>query len=280
VSDTSVARVDAQGNLIPLRPGQLTVVGQLALLADSATVRIVADTNRARLSEDWSRPLATHWIALGDPLPTIVSTGDGRRGLSANGDGSHVSGAYSRRTFTTAEGVGIEGRLSVPLTQDKWQNAGLALVLGLDTAALGDWDHTTGQFPYRMASFHLLSCQAAYPGREGAGRDSTMSAGGGGTVGEIIVPRGFGQGRWFRLQVQLFPDGRCGVAVNGMPMWRSRLSLRGNEPAAAFLFGASSQTTVIHGPVEVWQGIRDDVPWARLDDPAYDPRLALARTVE
>lgn len=71
-------------------------------------------------------------------------------------------------------------------------------------------------------------------------------------------------GRWFRLRLQLFPDVTCGVAIDARPLWRSRLSVSLDRPCAILLGVASSGTRVLHGPLTLGTGVRDDVDWSAL----------------
>jgi hypothetical protein len=79
------------------------------------------------------------------------------------------------------------------------------------------------------------------------------------------VDSSLGNGRWFRIRLQIFPDGRCGVALNDEPLWRPRRALKLDRPFAINLGNQSSNTKVLHGPIEVWQGVRTDIDWEALD---------------
>ena len=59
----------------------------------------------------------------------------------------------------------------------------------------------------------------------------------------------------------MLPDGRCGVAVDGKPVWLSERPIRTDLRNRLALQGMSFHTRILFGPVEVWQGVRRDVDW-------------------
>jgi hypothetical protein len=69
-------------------------------------------------------------------------------------------------------------------------------------------------------------------------------------------------GRWFTIRLQVFPDGRCGVAVDGKPIAGGE-TLALDRPFRVVLHGKSVGTRVLVGPLEVWEGVRSDVDWGR-----------------
>ncbi|MBK6845445.1 MAG: hypothetical protein IPG88_24645 [Gemmatimonadetes bacterium] len=63
-------------------------------------------------------------------------------------------------------------------------------------------------------------------------------------------------GRWWTLRVQLLPDGRCGVALNGRVLWISPEPIALDRPFRLHLGDESAGTSLLHGPLEVWRGVR------------------------
>ncbi|MFN8646875.1 MAG: AAA family ATPase [Gemmatimonadales bacterium] len=280
VSDSTVGAITPDGRLQPRGAGSAWVIARAGPLADSVWVRVAPGVHQVVYREDWSRGIAPGWITFGTPRPVLRAGPDGSPAFLGNGDGSFQSGAYSRRSWNAINGLGIEALAYTKVTGDKWQSIVLELLFGLDSTALGAWNHSDGNMPFRHGREHRFTCGVGYPAREGAGRDTTLSASGGGSVGPLTVPRVLGTGRWFRLRVQVFPDGGCGVAVDGLPMWRSRLTVHNEGPMAVRISGAADGgAAMLLGPLEIWQGVRNDVEWSRLDDAEYDPRLALARAL-
>jgi hypothetical protein len=86
-----------------------------------------------------------------------------------------------------------------------------------------------------------------------------------------VLPDSLGvraDGAWWRLRLQIFPDGRCGFAINGVPIWRSLDPMPTNRPYWVRLGHQSAETRVLHGPLQVWQGVRTDVDWSLLPERA------------
>ena len=78
------------------------------------------------------------------------------------------------------------------------------------------------------------------------------------------MDRTLGEGlAWHRVRVQVFPDGGCGVALDGRPLWVStgRLVRRGAPVILAY--GMSYQTELLIKEIESWEGIRGGVDWTR-----------------
>ena len=79
-------------------------------------------------------------------------------------------------------------------------------------------------------------------------------------------------GRWFRVRVQIFPDGRCGVAIDGRPITITGVGVRSDARYLAVLDGNSYHTRVLTGPVDIWTGIRPGVDWLAFDTAQVKPR--------
>jgi hypothetical protein len=72
-------------------------------------------------------------------------------------------------------------------------------------------------------------------------------------------------GRWFTARVQLFPDGRCGFAIDGRAIIVTDDAIPMGRPLRAVVAGNSFRTRMLHGPVEVWTGVRADIDWSAAD---------------
>jgi len=261
VSDTTIAVVTPTGQLTPRREGEVLVRVRVGPLEDSLRVVVRGGGSALVLEERWDGRLEGEWILFGEPRPVLGTGPGGERGFHNAGDQTHPSGAYSRRHWEGSEGLGLEVRVSARITADRWQTATVGIVAGLDSLALGAWDHRTGQMPYRPGDMQLRVCVARYPGREGAGRAATLAVSAGGEDFTVVVTPTLGDGRWFRLRLQVLPDGRCGVAVEGRVVWRSSLSVVHEGPMALVIGGASVGTRVWHGRLRVWQGVDPEVGW-------------------
>ena len=111
-----------------------------------------------------------------------------------------------------------------------------------------------------------IGCRMEYPLGVGSKRRRFMSISAG--MSNVTAPVGerLASGEWFRFRLQIFPDGTCGVAIDGQPVWRSTTPRLITERHHLVLEGSSVDTEVLIGKVEGWYGVRDDVKWARLND--------------
>ena len=66
------------------------------------------------------------------------------------------------------------------------------------------------------------------------------------------------------MQLQIFPDGRCGVALEGRPLGLSRDIVPTSERYWVVVEGNSLENRMLVGPLEVWEGVRGDIDWSRL----------------
>jgi DNA-binding SARP family transcriptional activator len=258
-SDTTVATVDQDGTMRPRREGNLTVtVSAGGWRTTSARLRVGPARLRSIVTENWRRGIGPTWRAFGGPRPFTTTGPAGIPALAQNGDSSWVSGVYSTAELSLADGLGVEVLVSSPIAEDRWQTVQVNLYGGIDSAALSSWDHTLGFGPLGRAR---IQCGAALPGGESVGLLDQLYLAAGGE--NRLLPRGTASrsGRWWRLRVQVLPDGRCGVAVNGKPVWLSEQPLRADLRYRLVLLGMSFHTRILFGPVEVWQGVRRDVDW-------------------
>ena len=99
-----------------------------------------------------------------------------------------------------------------------------------------------------------------YPGDEGfAGVERMVT--GGPSPGSFAIDPLQPTGAWYRVRLQIFPDGTCGVAVNGRARWRSTSGAPPRERYRLVIGGNSVGSRMLVGPVEVWTGVRNDVNW-------------------
>jgi len=66
----------------------------------------------------------------------------------------------------------------------------------------------------------------------------------------------------WRLRVQIFPDGRCGIAVNGKAAAISDRSISIDRPMHLMIQGWSHRTEILVGQLEIWTGVKRDVDWS------------------
>ena len=212
--------------------------------------------------EDWSRALSESWRPFGEPRPRIDSAPDGVRGLMNNGDGSFTSGVYSLAKYPTARGLAVDTWISHSLTKAQWQFVTVSLEDALTDTVLKVWDHGGGNMPRRMVDWP--ACSVAYPTTEGASY--------GDSIGLVLdrpssavtvpAPRTFRSGAWFHVRLQIFPDGRCGVAINGVAAGSSQTGLIPDTTERVVIYGNSANTKVLVGPLTIRAGVPNDIDWS------------------
>jgi DNA-binding SARP family transcriptional activator len=263
--DSSIAAVGAESGRIEARSlGHTVLTVDLGGIAeDTVGVEVTADTASTLLSETWSRIDPARWSVFGEPLPRLTVGPDGRRGLNNDGDGSYSSGVFSANRFDPARGLGVEARVSLPVSRSHWQQQFISL-RSTKASPVDGWDRRSGS-PRMDPSELGDECRFAYPAGEGLSALSSLSFAAGGTRGSTPADSTWRLGSWHTVRVQLFPDGTCGVAVDGTARWRSEKRISTTDPYLIWLDGNSVGTNLVVGPLEAWVGIRQDVDWHLLD---------------
>lgn len=223
----------------------------------SATLSTAVGHANVLFSEDWTGGLGRSWIAFGAPAP-YVDTSSAPHVLMPNGDGSYESGVLSRLLFDVRDGIALDADVSAPITFPQWQRVGVS-IQALDSALWTEAERQRGSL-----GFQSMSCAVAYPaGENSAWRDSIHVGTGTGSLNErVTAPQGASKGAWIRLRLQILPDGRCGVAVNGTPVYLAPIAVTYDPNARAAIYGSSFRTQVRVGRVTVWQGVPNDIDWA------------------
>ena len=263
--DTGVAAVE-NGVLRPRQVGSARIVGTVGgWRSDTAEVRVVPSTYASVLNERWTPDWEQRWRGFGEPRP-VLGRGDGGATINPNGDGKYPSGFYARRRIYSRQGMGLEARVSLPFTDLlQWQHLGIALLANSpNEPALRDWDHRTLSGSMR----HLPVCNVPLGGEGGDGMSRVLIESGGEVKEWIPTPPRLFRGRWFTLRVQLFPDGRCGLAIDGRPLLLSKAPRALPDSVLPWISGHSFATNVQVGRMELWSGVKGGVTWVRMESPA------------
>jgi hypothetical protein len=255
VSDRSLATIDSvDGTLRPLAQGTVVVrVSAGGWREDSLAVRTLQADVRTVWRERWNDTLLAGWLLQGQPVPRVVADSGGSDALLVDGDGYFVSGVVSRTGFEVTRGLGADVRVSTPIRRPKWQRLAVQLIANPKVDEGGIWND--------------YACGATLPPSEGQPAMTTMQLTAGREYVSIETGDRLRSGAWYTLRVQVFPDGTCGMAIDGKPLWRSRSSYHGTGPLHVAFTGQSVATRILVGPVEVWEGIRGGVDWNALDTP-------------
>jgi hypothetical protein len=182
------------------------------------------------------------WITYGKPEPRVVVS-RGRRAFLNNGDGSFTSGAITKRTFDGRKGLTVDLEVSALITLPQWQNIGVALREGLDTSrvrqSLGrdvDPDHS-GPAP----------CAVGIHGEDQVVDGRIIWFEGGAVSHSTPMSSSWMDGTWHTMRLELLPDGRCGLLLDGRPIamlpgigrpgMNYRLNILGNSHGTEMLVG-------------------------------------------
>jgi len=260
--DTTAATVDASGMVRPRRVGRVTIFASAGgWRRDTLALDIAPDNFEPMLHETWSDGLEPNWVPWGAPRPVVETTPDGRSALATHGDSSYDSGVYTRVSIAATRGIGMEATVSGVLTALQWQRHSFGLFAGLDSTWLADWDHRTGGLEPPHQTWHVGRCWMAYPAAEGARGLEHIAFGCGQELVTVPAPTSLADGSWHVIRIQLFPDGRLGVAVDGRPLGITTNSAQLDRPYRVVISGQSVRTRMLVGDVTVWTGLRDDIDW-------------------
>lgn len=263
-SDTTVAVVDSLGVVLPRRLGEVEISASIGgWRTATRRLRIEGTAPQVVFREDWDATWTDRWIRFGTPTPEVAIGPGGIRGFWNGGDGIHISTAVLRRPISARDGLGVELLMHTPVTDASHQRARIQMAAGTDTLLLQRAD-PKGPPPRLGASD--AQCVAAFPaglGGRGAGYDLDVSAGGvaGTSLSLGVEADTLAAGGWWRLRIQILPDGRCGVAVNGRVVWLSPAAIPIVRPLWLRLGDNSVGAQLLHGPLEVWTGVRTDINW-------------------
>jgi hypothetical protein len=245
-ADSTVATIDSAGVVVGHRPGVVAITASAGGW-QRATVRFVVAESSADTvyAENWDADWKTSWSAWGDPLPIIVDRPADRadraaRALLPNGDGLYSSGLMSIGRFDARDGLALDVELSTPITRPKWQFLQVGLSAGGHLGVSGP----SGD-----------GCGMRYPSGEGGGSRLTLA----GLPVDSTVPRG----RWFRLRVQLFPDGSCGFALDGQALRHDPIVRLTPVAMHVVLSGQTVGSRLLVGRVRVIKGVPGDVDWGK-----------------
>jgi DNA-binding SARP family transcriptional activator len=267
--DTSVATVDSTGVVRGRRAGTVIIEASAGgWRRTRKSFRLVNADTSALFAEDWTRPMELRWERFGTPFPLIVR--DSLLGPSFwnNGNGTYFSGAYLRTPALDArDGLALDAVLRMHITRQQWQYFNLGFVQILDMLQLRkSWNHTSGYMPAQFLSSN--GCLLSYPDGEGPTGAQRLNPG---RVelrrqpGASLPPLALGVPT--HVRVQIMPDGRCGIAIDGIPVFLGA-PLAELDSLHVLTEGSSVDTRILIGPLKVRRGVPADIDWGRLSMPA------------
>lgn len=257
-SDTTVVSIISNGWVMPRRPGHAWLhVSAGGWRVDSIPLTVEEGTRENLYTEDWADTTLTGWETFGTPRPRVVSRADGSGAFLNNGDETFESGAVSVIGFDASAGLGLEAEVSTPVTAPIWQQLKLSLGSGsrpTDNFILGD-----------------LRCGITYPAGEGKRLLDSAEVSAGGKDGIETSRKRFRPPGSYTVQIQIFPDGTCGLAIDGTPVWRSADPvIDPRETFQVVIVGHSVGTQILVGRLVMWRGMKAETDWAALQ-PVFSP---------
>lgn len=262
-ADTTVADVTSDGLLRPKRQGQTSIrVTAGGWRSDSVRLAIGPPRHQLIVDEDWRSGISDVWKAFGIPQPYVSRLGRGSA-LVPNGDSTHWSGVLSTAVLPTRAGLGAEFTMSAPITKEQWQYLFFRFVAA-DAGDERGWDLALGTLPVTMEGWR--SCGVDYPSgpylQDSPNFGFSLSSGLNRT---IRGPLRDTTGTWVKIRIQYFPDGRCGLAVNGRAAAIIERPVAIGDSAKLHIRSFSHRARILVGPVTIWTGVRGGVDWSALD---------------
>ncbi len=262
-ADSAILTVD-DGKVMPHAAGTATVVASAGgWREDSVIVHIGRSMHEVAMIERWAQDSLEGWRPYGTPQPITTIGPEGVPAFWNRGDGSFRSGAYSEHTLNGENGVGIDIMLSAPITLDRWQTLSVRLSPNIDVETLGDSAHQTGSLPgegdlgtcgFELTNAYSISANESWHNDAVRVLASDNSR-------DLVLNQSIRSGMWHRFQLQLFPDGSCGLAIDQTPVSFVTGSINPDSDFRVMLQGNSFQTQMLHGPLEVWTGVKGDIDW-------------------
>ncbi len=245
-SDSTTATIDQAGVVTPRRDGAVTfTVTDGGWRTGTIHMAVVGQTVSRVLQETWDNSWHTRWTLFGDPRPLITST-NGTRAFFPNGDDTYSSGAYTTRRFDARHGLAVDARIRTHITRALWQQ--LQLVLG----RIVGFGHDSAP--------GATGCSFRFPPNEGGAGSDLFSFDG------SLVHRAnsaIRNGAWYTLRIQLFPDGTCGLAINGHVAAHGTTHYDVARPMAVIINAQTYHAGIFVGPLTVWEGIPPGVDWTQ-----------------
>ena len=276
--DSAVAEITRDSGVVqPRRDGAVRIeASAIGWLPDTVTLTIGAPLFGAPLLEErWNAPLdTTRWVPFGDPAARVVTVGAEPPALLLDGDGHLSSGLVQRSPVDARAGLGLEFEIIAPVNAAQWQTLTVGLTAveperfprmpgsASQSGARGQGVPMVREWSQMDAASTLRQCHFTAPlGEGGVAREKVEFHAGGHSERIKRLPFSVTDGRLHTVRLQLFADGRCGLAVDGRVITISQRTLPLDRPLRTFLQGQSVGTSMRVGTISIWQGQRLDVPW-------------------
>ncbi len=263
VADAQSARVDSISGVVVATGATPEILLQASVgttARDTIRLRVATDTARLRLDETWSDSGMTRWIPFGRPVPTVTQVGPNRYAFLNNGDGSFSSMALSRARFDGRSGLALDFDVSTPVTRSQWQSISAGFMQAIDPA---NYSRNVGRNATPLFPRASYLCELGYPGEQRAGEGAgIVYVGNADSSVHLQVPSSeWLTGGWHHVRLQLLPDGRCGVAFDGVPAGIVPTGVMPRADVRIAIGGNSDATRMLIGRLRVFEGILRDIDW-------------------
>jgi len=253
-TDSSIARVDEDGEVVADRPGRASVVAGYGLerVDDTSYVRVDSAAVRLLLDEDFERGLnPARWRLYGQPPPEVLP-GSGRGGSAGfhnNGTYSHTSGIALRAALALDRGLTVEYWAAIPVTRPLWQSVKVGLY-----SAPADSFHV-GYGPEPASNVAAVSLEAPNP--NDARRQMMAVVSDVRPNQELVaLPRRLADGTWHRYRLVIYPRGEVRWFADGVEMMPpARANLAGRSLWTLVIAGRSVGTRAMVDDLRVWEGV-------------------------
>ncbi len=272
IVDTSMGSIDrATGVFVARRPGRVRVNASLAGWRTASALLDVQRSDTARvLDESWLHGIGRAWVSFGTPAPT-TKVEENKGYLLNNGDGSYVSGVFTREAVPSNEGVLVETSFSTPITLLQWQYISVAMQPEFRVPPTAEEINRGTVTPSDGAS-----CSINYPGdAEGKGYGSSLRASGRIEGANVAATAEMRNGTPQQIALGVLPDGRCFALLNDSLVWTASEPMNFEGRVHVLLSGSSTQTSVRFGAAHIMRGIPQRII-DKLSSSAFDTRASVA----
>ncbi len=212
-TDSTVARVDGDGDVVADRPGRAAIIAGIGLerVDDTSYVRVDSRPTRTLVEEDFEHGLdPARWRVFGDPLPELRS-GAGRRGSTGflnHGTYTQSSGIALRIPLALEHGLTVEYWAAIPVTRPLWQSVKVGLY-----AAPADSFHQ-GLAPEPAPNVAAISLEAPNP-NDARRQMMAVVSDAGPSFKLVALPRRLADGAWHRYRLVAYPGGEVRWFADG-----------------------------------------------------------------
>lgn len=260
IEEGAIARLDSlSGELLASDTGSVVVsVTAGGWRTSRHTVRVLPRDNRELARFDWSVPLDRDWLRFGSPRP-LIEAADSAPTLRPNGDADRTSGVLSRNEFDSSRGLALDVELSTPITMMQWQQVDVGFQANVDVEKIAPVSIELGDLA--IGASLNAACTFAYPGAsESAHRGDSLAMQYAHSKKTATAPRWMRNGQPYKVRIQLLPDGRCAIAVNGIPVLIAEKG-RADRKHRIQISGASVETRIAVGQLHLRAGVPKDIDW-------------------